>query len=126
MKTWEMIRDLIKYPAKKFETEDWQGGKLVVYNADEITIGALTSRNVIVAKDSYGVKPLRLNDFIKERRWKEVNLPVDFMTAFEAFSKKKTIRVIRGDHTKVFKGTDQTEFSFHEQDIRNGKWYIED
>ena len=60
--------------------------------------------------------------------WEEVKKPVDFMTAFKAYRKGKTI-CVENKKTNPDKYTyfpeELQDNCFTEDDIANGKWYIE-
>ena len=107
MKTWEMIKELTENPSKEFTRK-----------SDGLHIK--TNKYGELIWDS-GYQFLRLH-----HDWEEIKKPVDFMTAFQAFRKMKTISVkCDGMEDAVFLGKSNGHAIFHEEYIENGKWYIE-
>lgn len=72
-----------------------------------------------------GATYLNIND-----EWEEVKEPVDFITAFKAFREGKAISVedgeLSGGRFIYYPRTNERYVAFSEEDIANGKWYIED
>lgn len=77
------------------------------------------------AKKILGYPPFNTNHV-----WEEVKESVDFMTAFKAFREGKAISVEDGELTAgrftYYPRTNERYVAFSEEDIANGKWYIED
>ena len=114
-KTWEMIREIIKNPKKKYRPVN-DTNKYVEFKD-----------NQLVWKGQGQVGQPMIVTETDENEWVEVKKPVDFMTAFRAFRNNKNIRVKRtGMDDKCFNGRSMKDYSFHEEDIEHGKWYIED
>lgn len=112
-----MIKELTENPDKKFRR---------VGEDRELYVGVYN--NFVVWEGDYaletGGEPFEI---YTDLEWEEVKQPVDFMTAFKAFrSKNKNIYCIReGIRANYYEDSENTYF-FHEDDIDNGKWYIED
>lgn len=83
MKTWEMIKELTENPDKKFRR---------VGEDRELYVGVYN--NFVAWEGDYaletGGEPFEI---YTDLEWEEVKQPVDFMTAFQAFRKMKTIFV---------------------------------
>ena len=140
MKTWEMVKELIENPDKKFENMGFNGRKITVLNVRSFkNIDHSINNNLIVVRAESGKpEPFILNDFLKTRYWKEVDESVDFMDAIRALDKGKEIYVIYGGlHKEDFspKGNrtnwgiavkQQQGYAIDTKLILFGKWYIKE
>ena len=109
MKTWEMLKRLSENPEKTFRRI-----------SDGLEIRCICGRFNWVS----GYTFLGTDD-----EWEEAREPVDFMTAFKAFREGKAISVedgeLSGARFTYYPRTNERYVAFLEEDIANGKWYIE-
>lgn len=136
-KTWEVIKELTENPGKEFETIDYHGKRLVALNVEEFKFSNKTSNDAIVTKKFNGsVELLTLNDFMKNRKWKEVRKPVTFIEAVKAVKGGSRVGLVYYPFRMEFHkwelrdllveiGQDYEDEELVEI-ILNGKWYIED
>lgn len=121
MKTWEMIKALTENPKKKFKSKCSNRTNVKVNGVLNVVWeeGKLDGEELTVALDA---------------EWEEIQQPVPFMEAIEAYHNKKTIRCESEDfdtryyNPVVYIGAvikDTTGIGITSHEILNGKWYIE-
>lgn len=111
-KTWEMLKELQVNPEKEFKSIETYGGKMEC----RIKMGCI---QFIKNKQSKCI-------VMVDRTWKEVKEHVDFMTAINEFEQFNHIYCeTETGEIKRYNPYKSEDVYFLEDDILNGKWFIE-